>query len=220
MEYSDTTVVIPAKDEPAVGETIDKVLAALPGCNVIVVYLGSPPKIKQQDGVSLLEQKSKGYGAALKEGFRAVNTPVVGMIDADGSYEPMDLQKVVALVRNGADMAVGNRLTKENGKSMDTYIKIGNTLASMTYRVLHGVGLHDTQCGLRAMKKSMLDKLQLNENGWLLPPELNAKVANRRFKIVDTPITYYARVGTSKLEGKFSYGFKLLAKTIEFRFKD
>ncbi len=216
MDYSDTTIVIPAKDEPAVGKVANKILKALPGCKIIIVYMGATPKVNR--GIVLVKQKSKGYGAALKEGFAKARTGIVGMIDADGTYEPMDLRKVIALVRGGNDMAIGNRLTKANKRSMQTYIIIGNTLATLTYDILHLKRIGDTQSGLRAMRKKMLNSITLNENGWLLPPELNAKAANNGFKITDAPIKYYSRIGSSKLENKAMYGFQLFAMTVAFRF--
>lgn len=218
MDYADTTVVIPAKDEPALPRVVKSVKDALPGCRVIAVYLGRRPALGGVRGVALVKQKSSGYGAALKEGFAAASTMIVGMVDADGSYDPQDLRKVVALVRKGYDMAIGNRLTRENSRSMQGYIWLGNTLATLTYELVHMRRIGDSQSGLRAMRKNMLDSLTLKENGWLLPPELNAKATNHGFRITYTPIRYNPRVGASKLENKFMYGFRLFMMTIAFRF--
>ena len=218
MDYSDTTVVIPAKDEKAVAPTVKKVLKALPKCKVIVVYIGDVSRIANRN-VLFLKQKGKGYGGAIREGYAAARTEIVADIDADGTYEPMDLRKVVSMVREGADLAIGNRLTSSNRKSMDSYIIIGNTLATMTFNIMHMKWIGDSQSGLWAMKRDMLKDLHFEENGWLFRPELNAEVANKGYKIVDTPIRYYARVGSSKLENKFMYGFNLFAKTVAFRFR-
>ncbi len=218
MNYADTTIIIPSKDEPAVSTLVKGVFRTLPSSKVIVIYKGKRPVMPKRSGLSVVQQKGSGYGSALREGFGMARTKIVGMIDADGSYSPMDLKKVIGLVRNGYDMVLGNRLVRENANAMPRYIRFGNYAASITFDILHNMRIGDTQCGLRAMRRRMLTSLKLGENGWLFPPELNAKAANNNFRITDTPISYSSREGSSKLENKALYGFRLFAKTIAFRF--
>jgi glycosyltransferase involved in cell wall biosynthesis len=218
MNYSDSTIIIPAKDEPETPAIVKKTFAVLPRSNVIVVYKGDKPRIPNRKRLSLISQKGDGYGSALLQGFNHARTGIIGMIDADGSYKPADLKRVIDLVREGYDMVLGNRLVDGNKMFMERYVWLGNSIASAAFDLLHGSRIRDTQCGLRAMRRSMLRSLKLAESGWLLPPELNAKAALNGFRITDTPIRYYPRVGSSKLSNKPIYGIKLFVMTIAFRF--
>jgi glycosyltransferase involved in cell wall biosynthesis len=218
MDYSDTTVVIPAKDEPALAPIIRKILKALPSCRIIVVYLGTVGKLSNRN-VVFIRQRSRGYGAAIREGYSAAKTGIVANIDADGTYEPMDLRKVIALVRKGADMAIGNRLAGAGKRAMDSYLLLGNTLATLTFNIMFMKRIGDSQSGLWAMRRDIIRDLHFNETGMIFRTELNAEVANHGYRFAKVPIKYYERIGASKFNNKFYYGFYIFAKTIMFRFK-
>jgi cellulose synthase/poly-beta-1,6-N-acetylglucosamine synthase-like glycosyltransferase len=217
MDYSDTTIVIPTNDEPAVAGIARKIAGSLPSCRIIVVYLGKKPAIRAPN-VTILRQRGRGYGSAIRQGFAAAKTPVVGMLDADGTYDPKDLRKVVQLVRDGADLAVGSRLSSINSKSMPFRIWLGNALLTLAYAVLYFRNIGDSQSGLRAMSGRMLRSVKFVEDGMSLPTEMNGKAARRGFRIAVAPISYYPRIGEPRFSNKLTYGFKLLSKTIEFRF--
>ncbi len=219
MDYSDTTIVIPSKNEPAIEKVTKEILKELPSCKVIIVYMGSKPKISS-NRVALILQKGKGYGNAILQGFSASKSSITGMMDADGTYDPKDLKKVVSLVREGADLAIGSRLASRRKDSMPFYIILGNTILTLAYRVLYFKNIGDSQSGLRAMSGKFLDSVKLNEKGMSLPTEMNGKAARYGFRIAHVPINYYVRVGDAKFSNKPMYGFKLLMNTIKYRFAD
>lgn len=219
MDYSDTTIVIPAKDEPALGDIVRRINENLPSCRIVIVYLGRRPTMRARN-VTIIKQEGRGYGSALRQGFAVARTPVVGMLDADGTYDPKDLKKVVRLVRDGTDLAVGSRLYDISKEAMPFSILLGNWLLTLTYAILYFRNIGDTQSGLRAMSGRMLRSIRFREDGMSLPTEMNGKAARRGFRIAFTPINYYPRHGRPKFNNKFPYGFKLFSKTVAFRFVD
>ena len=50
-----------------------------------------------------------GYGAAVHAGIVAATTPIVAVLDGDGSLDPRELPGLVEELDRGADMAVGRR---------------------------------------------------------------------------------------------------------------
>lgn len=167
MDYSDTTVMIPVKDEPAVGIVTKKVLKALPNCKVVVIYKGYDGKLKlgiSNPNITVIKQKGSGKGVAVVQAAKQIHTDIMCLIDGDETYEVNDLKKLVNMVRNGADMAIGNRLDHLERAAMPSFIETGNKVITITANLLYGMDLKDSQTGIRAIRKSAYDSLDLGRN--------------------------------------------------------
>ena len=128
MDFSDTTVVIPVKDEPAVEKVAKDVFKILPKCKVIVIYKGDLNMKFRNKNLRIIKQTSSGKGYACVQAAKSVDTEIMCLIDGDDTYEVKDLRKLIQLVREGADMAIGDRLTNISTKVMPTYIQFGNNV--------------------------------------------------------------------------------------------
>ena len=155
-----------------------------------------------------MQQHDSGKGRAVREALKLVGTEIVCLIDGDATYSVEDLKKVIALVRDGADMAIGNRFDHLDRKTMPLFIEIGNKVITETANILYGMSLRDSQTGLRAIRMSALSKLALREPGFGIESELNIKSRKAGLKIAETPIGYSVRVGESK-QMKLLDGVKL-----------
>ncbi|MDE1874332.1 MAG: glycosyltransferase [Candidatus Micrarchaeota archaeon] len=219
MDYSDTTVMIPVKDEPAAGKVAKGVLAKLPGAMVLVVYKGDRKTLGLDFGnarMRVVEQKaSGGKGAGVREAFGLVHTRIVCLIDGDATYAVDDLKKVIGMVRKGADMALGDRFAHLDREAMPFFIEAGNKIITLAANALYGMSLSDSQTGLRAIRVSSLRRLSLREDGFGIESELNIKARKAGMRIEETPIGYGVRVGESK-QMKLVDGIKLLL--IDFKF--
>src|ERR1700760_5030748 len=104
------TVVLPCLNE---SEPLPGVLAALPpGYVALVVDNNSTDDtadVARRCGARVVAEAQPGYGAAVHAGIVAASTPIVAVIDGDGSLHPGDLPALVAELDRGADMAVGRR---------------------------------------------------------------------------------------------------------------
>ena len=221
MDYSDTTVIIPVKDEPAVGTVARQVLKELKNCKVIVIYKDDSDRENvgfADKNLMLMKQRGSGKGVACVQAAKRVKTEIMCFIDGDATYEARDLRKAVALVRGGADMALGNRLRRLDREAMPAFIEVGNKIITQTANMLYGMRLADSQSGLRAIRKSAFDKLGLREQFFGIETEMNVMSRKNGFRVVETPIGYHKRIGSSK-QVKALDGVKLLLTDFKFLFR-
>jgi hypothetical protein len=201
VDFSDTTVVVPAKNEPAVRKVVDGVLSALPMCRVLVMYrdYDRDPLFRNSRVRMVHAVNGKGMLVQQVQRRHLVKTPIMCLIDADSTYEPRDLRALVRMVRNGHDMALGNRFAKRiSAAAMPPRIQFGNKVITKVANLLYGLSLHDSQTGIRAIRTSAFESLDLHEPRFGIESEMNIKMARRGFRIGEAPASYYPRVGESK----------------------
>jgi dolichol-phosphate mannosyltransferase len=210
MDYRDVTVVIPVKNEPAAEKVTRNVLKTLTGSRVIVIYSGRLDLGLRHRNLKVVRQVGNGKGVACVQAAKYVRTPIMCFIDGDGTYDVGDLKRLVAEVRRGADMAIGNRFGKMREGAMPAYVKFGNRVLTVTGNLLYGLRIDDSQTGSRAMKTEAFRDMRLKETNFGIETEMNVKAKKRGYKIVELPINYYIREGTPKHSKPFG-GLKLLA---------
>jgi len=210
--YNDTTVIVPIKNEPAqaINGVLQDIIENMPSSKIIVIYKGaSNVDNRYANKLLLIEQKGNGKGNACYEAAKHVHTEIMCFIDGDMTYSARDLKRLVAAVRNGADLAIGNRLYKLSTKVMPHYIQLGNSILTATLNLLYRTNFKDSQTGLRAMKKSAFLSLEMREQHFGFEEEMLIKAKRRNLKIIEMPISYSIREGQSK-QMKPLDGIKLL----------
>lgn len=200
------SVIIPTHNE---AQAIVRVLADLPSdlvTEVLVVDSNSSdgtPEVAATMGARVLSEPRRGYGRACLTGLAAANSPdIVVFLDGDYSDRPDELPLLLAPIIEGrADITIGSRLAKQDARAaLPWHQALGNRLAAATIRVLYGVRLTDLG-PFRAAWAEVLEQLALQEDtyGWAV--EMIVKGARRRFRIVEVPVSYYPRIGKSKISG-------------------
>lgn len=200
MGYADTTVLIPVKDEPAVGNVTKEVLKALPGCKVLIIYKGYPKGFNlgfKDKAVRIVKQMGAGKGTAMIQAKKYIDTPIFCLIDGDSTYEVKDLRKLVQLVRDGADMAFGNRFNDIREGAMSKPLQTGNRALTGLANAMFGTDFEDYFSGIRAINTKTYKSLNLTEKFFGIETELNVKMHRKGFKIIEIPTKYYKRVGGS-----------------------
>ncbi len=221
MDYSDTTVIVPVKDEPAVAEVVRDVSRALRNCRIIVVYKGEvrlPKSEAAAKNMMLVRQRGSGKGNACIQVSKFVRTKIMCLIDGDATYDANDLKKVVARVRDGADLALGDRLERLDRKAMPAFVELGNKIITDAANLLYRMHVRDSQTGLRAIRKRVFDTLMLKEQHFGIESEMNIKARKRGFRIEEVPISYYMRIGSSSKQMKLMDGIKLFLLNFKFLF--
>ncbi len=192
-------VILPVLDEAA---AIPGVLAAMPaGYRPIVVDNGSADgsaAIAAGLGARVVEEPRRGFGAACFAGLRAADAEVVCFMDCDGSLDPADLPGVVALLDQGADLAIGARHATRG--AWPFHARIANRVLARELRRRTGARLEDIG-PMRAARRQMLLDLDLTDrrSGW--PLEMVVKAVAAGWSVVDTPVPYTERQGRSKVTG-------------------
>jgi len=192
-------VILPVLDEAA---AIPGVLAAMPaGYRPIVVDNGSSDgsaEIAAGLGALVVAEPRRGFGAACFAGLCAAEAEVVCFMDCDGSLDPADLPAVVALLDQGADLAIGARRAARGAWPL--HARIANRVLALELRRRTGVRLEDIG-PMRAARREPLVALGLQDrrSGW--PLEMVVKAAAAGWSVADAPVPYAEREGRSKVTG-------------------
>jgi len=161
----------------------------------------SSPEIAQQTGVVLLKHDKEGYGIAYLEAFQIAKGKYIFMADADGTYDFNEIPRFIKELKKGNDLILGNRFggTMEEGAMPFKSRYIGNPILSFILRLFFFTKIKDTQTGMRAFRKSSLEKIYLYTTGMEFASEMIIKAIKNNFKIKEIPIDYKKRIGESKL---------------------
>ena len=192
-------VILPVLDEAA---AIPGVLAAMPdGYRPIVVDNGSTDAsaaIAEEFGAEVVSEPRRGFGAACFAGLLAADAEVVCFMDCDGSLDPADLPRVVELLDQGADLALGARQAARGAWPL--HARIANRVLARELRRRTGTRLADIG-PMRAARRQKLIDLDLTDrrSGW--PLEMVIKAVAAGWTVVDTPVPYAERQGRSKVTG-------------------
>jgi glycosyltransferase involved in cell wall biosynthesis len=222
------SVIIPTHNE---AQSIALVLADLPShltTEVIVVDSNSndgTPEIATRMGARVIQEPRRGYGRACLTGLAAVNSPdVVVFLDGDYSDRPSELSILLAPIIEGrADVTLGSRLHSQNSTGALPWHQVfGNRLAARLIRLLYGLQISDLG-PFRAGRTDVLRALALEETtyGWAV--EMILKSARAGFRVVEVPVSYYPRIGKSKisgtLKGTMGAGWFILSLIVRYYFR-
>ena len=196
----EVSIIVPVFNEQnSVAETIAQIKKYVPQAQIIVVDDCSTDKsfeIAQATGVKVVKHEyNKGYGAALKTGLREAENEYIGIIDADGSYLPSEIPKLLDFIDN-YDMVVGERpksnmpLSRRPAKWF--LHKLANYLCQQK--------IPDINSGLRFFKKSIAQKfLHILPSGFSFTTTITLAMLSEGYKVKYVPINYLKRQGKSKI---------------------
>lgn len=217
-------VLIPCYNEE---KGIEKVIKSFPteklerhgySLNIVVIDNNSTDKtadIARSLGATVIHEKSKGKGNAIKCGFRFVDndTDYVVMLDGDNTYRPEELHRLVEPLDSGfCDVIIGSRLQgKISDNSMKLFNRIGNWFYSFIVRFFYKVNVTDVLTGYFAWKRSVVKELHphLYSDGFAIEMEMITKMAKLDYTIYSVPISYHEREGQSNLS-PISDGYRIL----------
>lgn len=200
------SVIIPTRNEAS---AISRVLADLPAdlvTEVLVVDSNSndgTPEIAARLGARVIHESGRGYGRACLTGLANADAPdIVVFLDGDYSDRPAELPLLLApIVEGRADITLGSRLGERRiPGALPWHAVFGNWLAASLIERLYGVRISDLG-PFRAARAAVLRELALEEAtyGWAV--EMILKGALQGFRIVEVPVSYYPRIGKSKISG-------------------
>lgn len=206
------SVVIPAfNEQDGITQIIERVRAVEPALRahdtaleLIVVDDGSRDRTgalaaQGADTRVIRHTVNRGYGAALKTGFRHARGEYIGFLDADGTYPPEAFPELcLALETQNADLVVGSRMSGASSE-MPFMRRVGNVVFAGMLSVLSGVRVRDSASGMRVFRREILPQIYPLPDGLNLTPAMTTRALHEDLKIVEVPIAYSERIGRSKL---------------------
>ncbi len=198
------SIVIPVFNE---GATLRKLLArveAVPYDKEIIIVDdastdGSRDILKNEyenkPGITVLfHPRNRGKGAALRTGFARVEGDVVIVQDADLEYNPADYPALLEPILDGrADVVFGSRFLGGPHRVLFFWHYVGNLFLTTLSNVMTNINLSDMETCYKVFKREVLEGLHLKCERFGFEPEFTAKIARKRWRIYEVPISYSGR---------------------------
>jgi hypothetical protein len=146
-------------------------------------------------------EQNKGVSAAILTGIRAAETEVVGSMDCDCSYDPLEFKNMLPLLDQDVAMVTASPYHPAGKvKNVPGWRLLLSKGLSQLYRIVLPIKLHTWTSCFRVYRKSAVEKLELTENGFLGTAEMVAELSLKGEKIVEHPATLEVRMfGESKM---------------------
>jgi glycosyltransferase involved in cell wall biosynthesis len=212
-------IVIAAYNEEsggAIGQVVENLPKAICDLDAAVIVVSDGSKdataaVARDHGALVCDVPvNRGQGAALRLGYRLARdggATYIVTTDADGQYNPAEMETVLApVVAGDADFCTGSR-TMGSEESRAVLRRLGVRVFARTISTLTGQRISDTTFGLRAMRAEVTAAVRLEQPQYQAA-ELLIGVMARGFRVTEVPATIHKRrVGKSKKGNDVLYGF-------------
>jgi glycosyltransferase involved in cell wall biosynthesis len=227
MATPQLSIVIPAYNESArIEQTLERVMACVDGqgwdAEVLVVDDGSTDRtveiihawMERYPRLHLIQNEgNRGKGYSVRNGLLQAAGEVVMFTDADLSAPMEEAERLLAAIRDGADVAIGSRWMDRTRQTIHQplYRRFFGRCFNGVTRTVMGLPFKDTQCGFKAFKRAaaqVIFRLQRIER-WGFDPEILFIARKLGYNIREVPVTWghdersrmsYLRDGMKMLE--------------------
>ena len=228
------SIVIPVYNEArTVDQLISSVLKVDTGLEteLVVVDDGSTDgtravleqaKQKHSNMAVLFHERNQGKGAAVRTGFAAAAGDVVLVQDADLEYDPKEYPHLLQPILDGhADVVFGSRFLGGGAHRVVFYWHyVGNKVLTMLSNMMTNLNLTDMEVCYKVFKREVLQDIRIRENRFGFEVEITAKVARKKWRIYEVPISYRGRDYAEGKKVGWKDGFRALWCILKYRFVD
>ncbi len=219
----DLTLIIPAKHE---SESLPTVLNELKKYNLKIIIILEQDDLKTINSIEefdckILYQTNKGYGDALIQGIEDVKSKFFCIFNADGSFDPKELNNMYNYAQNlGADFVFGSRYMLNASSEDDTIITlVGNKIFSFIGKVFFSLPISDILYTFVLGNTEKAKNLSLKERSFPFCVELPILAKKNNYNLVSTPANERARYAGVKKVNALKDGLFILIKMIQLFFK-
>lgn len=203
------TVVIPCYNEKDNITTIVKKVMESPVPNKEIIVVndkstdGSDKILEEQIkplGIKIVHHiENQGKGAALRTGFKHATGDFVIIQDADQEYDPMEYPQILEpLIAGETQVVYGSRFLNAKAKGYKAN-QIANKFLTFLSNCFTHEHLTDMETCYKCFAREVIQSINIQENRFGFEPEITAKIAHKKIKIKEVPISYYPRTNE---EGK------------------
>jgi glycosyltransferase involved in cell wall biosynthesis len=202
------SVVIPCLNEEdnieaCVRHALDALrVAGIPG-EVVVADNASDDRsaeLAAAAGARVVTEERRGYGSAYLAGFAAARGRYLVMADADLTYDFAEIPRFIEQLEAGAELVMGDRMDNIHPGAMPWLHRyVGNPVLTGVLNFFFRTGVSDAHCGMRALRRDVLPRLDLRTTGMEFASEMVIRASKEKLDIREFPIEYHPRGGESKL---------------------
>jgi glycosyltransferase involved in cell wall biosynthesis len=151
-------------------------------------------------------EQNRGYGGALRTGFRTASKDLVFYTDGDAQYDPRELEALWRALTDEVDFVNGYKI----GRSDPLHRVVIGRLYHWFVRLWFGLRLRDVDCDFRLMRRSVFERVELTRSSGVICVELCKKVQDAGCRIAEVPVHHYHRTyGQSQF-----FNFPRVARTL------
>jgi glycosyltransferase involved in cell wall biosynthesis len=216
------TLIIPAKNEEI---SLPRVLEEIKKCKCRKIIILSKKDKKTFDAISnfkckIIKQKINGYGAALIEGINNVKTKYLCIFNADGSFDPKYLNRMLNYANKNHDFVFASRYAYSGGSTDDTVLTyIGNKIFTLLGNILFKLKISDILFTYILGNAKKFKELNLISKDFRLCVEIPIKIKRKKFSYKCVPSMERSRIGGEKNVNEFIDGFLILCSMIKYFIK-
>ena len=153
-----------------------------------------------KDATVIKHDRNEGYGASICDGIRNTSGEVIAIIDADCEYPPESLPEMLAQL-DTADVVYASRFLKPTHNNMPFLKMFGNKVISALFNLLFNQNVTDLYTGCKILKRSALEGIFFERQGFEHVLELGAKLAKKGVSITEVHVDFNPRqTGRSKMK--------------------
>ena len=170
----------------------------------------------------VLQPRNYLKGTSVKKGIELAQGDYCVVQDADLEYDPADIPRLLATAEaERADAVFGSRFLQRNGAAPASHWHaFGRNRLNDLYRVLYCSRLTDVATCYKLVRTAVLRSLNLRSAGFDLDYEIAAKLAKRRCRVVEAPVSYRPRTAGEGKKLTWRDGVPAALALLRFRFTD
>jgi glycosyltransferase involved in cell wall biosynthesis len=233
------SVLVPVyNEERTLEEVVRRVCAVQLAKEIILVDDGSKDRsgeiltrLKEQNELAndslnqikiFLQPENQGKGAAIRTAISHAIGDIVIVQDADLEYDPKDYPSLLEPIQDGsADVVYGTRFAGGGAhRVLFFWHSLGNRVLTLLSNMLTNLNLSDMEVGYKVFRAEALKGIELKSNRFGFEPEITMKLAKKRCRFYEVPISYHGRTYEEGKKITWKDGIAALYYMIRFRFAD